>query len=172
MMREDQIDRAIRLDIVCSYFLPYIYHWGEALRDFLLGEEIASRFVPSGSAIRKGMRASLHCDSPMTWPDALVCLHVAVTRCTMKGAVLGSEQRVSMEQALRAITIDAAYQLQMEDKIGSISVGKLADFVILGEDPLTCEPTNILRIPIVRTVVGGIDTDDFVATQATGSAQA
>ncbi len=164
-MREDQIDRAIRLNVACSYFLPYIYHWGEALRDFLLGEEAAARFVPAGSAIRKGMRASFHCDSPMTWPDALVCLHVAVNRRTLKGAVIGPEQCVTMDQALRAITIDAAYQLQMEDKIGSIAAGKLADFVVLGQDPLACDPERILQVPIIRTIIGGDDTDDFVQAQ-------
>lgn len=158
MMREDQIDRAIRLNVVCSFFLPYLYHWGEALRDYLLGEEPAARFVPSGSASRKGMRVSYHCDSPMTWPDALVCLNVAVNRSTMKGAMLGAEQRVSMEEALKAITIDAAYHLQMDHKIGSIAVGKYADFVVLGLDPITCEASQILKIPILGTVIGGIDT--------------
>lgn len=161
MMREDQIDRAIRLGVVCSYFLPYIYNWGEALRDYLLGEEAAARFVPSGSAIRKGMRASFHCDSPMTWPDALVCLHVAVTRRTMKGAVIGPEQRIDVETALKAITIDAAYQLQMEDRIGSISPGKYADFVILSQNPTTCDPERLLEISILGTVIGGEHTASF-----------
>ncbi|WP_407193138.1 amidohydrolase [Bradyrhizobium sp. STM 3566] len=163
MMREDQIDRAIRLNVVCSYFLPYIHHWGEAIRDYLLGEERAARFVPSGSATRKGMRVSYHCDSPMTWPNALICLNVAVNRSTMKGAILGPEQRVSMEDALKAITIDAAYHLRMDDKIGSIAVGKYADFVVLGQDPVACEPGRILQIQILGTVVGGIDTDDLSA---------
>lgn len=166
IMREDQIDRAVKLGVACSYFLPYIYHWGESLRDYLLGEERAAGFVPSGSAYHKGMRVSLHCDSPMTWPDALLCLHVAVTRRTRKGAVIGPEQRVSMEDALKGVTIDAAYQLQMDDRIGSIEAGKLADFVILGHDPVVSDPDRILEIPIVRTVVGGIDTDDFVRAKS------
>ena len=161
MMREDQIDRAIRLGVVCSYFLPYIYHWGEALRDHLLGEAAAARFVPAGSAIRKGMRTSFHCDSPMTWPNALVCLSVAVTRRTLKGAVIGPEQRVDIDQALKAITIDAAHQLQMEDRVGSIAPGKHADFVILGQDPTTCDPERLLSIPVKGTVLAGVDTASF-----------
>jgi predicted amidohydrolase YtcJ len=161
MMREDQIDRAIRLGVVCSYFLPYIYNWGEALRDYLLGEEAAARFVPSGSAIRKGMRTSFHCDSPMTWPDALVCLHVAVTRRTMKGAVIGPEQRVGIDEALKAVTIDAAHQLQMEDRIGSIAPGKYADFVILSQDPTACDPERLLEISILGTLIAGERTDSF-----------
>ncbi|MGY3033995.1 putative amidohydrolase YtcJ [Bradyrhizobium sp. USDA 4354] len=170
MMREDQIDRAIRLGVVCSYFLPYIHHWGEAIRDYLLGEERAARHMPSGSASKKGMRVSYHCDSPMTWPDALVCLNVAVNRSTLKGAVLGPEQRVSMEEALKAITIDAAYHLQMDDRVGSIELGKYADFVVLGQDPVACEPGRILQIPVLGTIVGGIDTDEALRT-ALGSSQ-
>jgi len=155
LMREDQIDRALSLGVVASFFLPYIYHWGEALRDCLLGREAAERFVPSGSATARGMRVSYHCDAPMTWPDALKCLYVAVTRKTMKGAVLGGDQRVSMAQALRALTVDAAYHLRMEHEIGSIGVGKLADFVVLGADPLSWDPEDIMSLPILGTYVGG-----------------
>jgi predicted amidohydrolase YtcJ len=157
LMREDQIDRAVRLGVACSYFLPYIYYWGEALRDHLLGPEVAARFVPSGSATRKGMRVSYHCDSPMTWPDALACMHVAVTRRTRKGAKIGPEQCVPVEAALKALTIDAAYQLRMDDRIGSIEPGKWADFVVLGRNPLTCDPERLLEIPIVKTIIGGGD---------------
>lgn len=161
MMREDQIDKAVRLGVVCSYFLPYIYHWGEALRDYLIGEEAAARFVPSGSAMRKGMRTSLHCDSPMTWPDALVCLHVAVTRKTMKGAVIGADQRVPVGEALKALTIDAAYQIQMDDRIGSLKAGKYADFVILSNDPMACDPDRLLEIKVLGTVKDGEDVSAF-----------
>ena len=164
LMREDQIDRAIKLGVVSSYFLPYIFYWGEALRDNLLGEAQAAGFVPAGSAIRKGMRASFHCDSPMTWPSALTCLHVATTRKTLKGAVLGPEQRVSMADALKAITIDAAYHLRMDDRIGSIEVGKYADFVILAQDPLEAAPDEILNIRIVSTILAGRDTRTRPAT--------
>ncbi|WP_250519015.1 amidohydrolase [Caballeronia sp. ATUFL_M1_KS5A] len=155
LMRKDQIDRAVKLGVVCSFFLPYIYHWGEALRDALLGADVAEHFVPSGSATRAGMRVSYHCDSPMTWPDALKCLQVATTRCTLKGALIGAEERVSIDDALRAITIDAAYQLQAEADLGSISVGKLADFVALGADPRTWQVNNLINLPILGTYLGG-----------------
>ena len=93
----------------------------------------------------------------MTWRDALVCLHVAVTRRTMKGAVIGPEQRVGIDEALKAVTIDAAHQLQMEDRIGSIAPGKYADFVILSQDPTACDPERLLEIKLLGTV---IDADD------------
>ena len=104
------------------------------------------------------MRVSFHCDAPMTWPDALKCLHVAVTRRTLKGAVIGEAQRVSVEKALRAVTIDAAYQLRMDHWIGSIEVGKAADFVVLGGNPLDWDTERLMEIPIVDTYVDGRST--------------
>jgi predicted amidohydrolase YtcJ len=154
-MREDQIDRAVKLGVCCSFFLPYIYHWGEALRDTLLGQDRAENFVPSGSATRKGMRVSYHCDPPMTWPHALLCLHLAVTRRSRAGNVIGAAQRVDMAAALRAVTIDAAYQLRMDDKIGSLAPGKYADLAVLSADPLKHDPEKILEISILGTYLGG-----------------
>jgi predicted amidohydrolase YtcJ len=154
-LREDQIDRAIRLGVVCSFFLPYLYYWGEALRDSLLGPEAARRFVPSGSATRKGMRVSLHCDPPMTWPHALLCLHLATTRRSRSGGVIGEEQRVDIDAALRAVTIDAASHLRMEDKIGSLETGKYADFVLLDRNPRQQDPERILDLKILGTFVEG-----------------
>ena len=156
-MRDDQIDRAIALGVVCSFFLPYLHHWGEALRDHLLGEEATARFVPSGTATRRGMRVSYHCDPPMTWPNPFVCLDVAVTRRSRGGAIFGADQAVSVEVALKALTIDAAYQLRMEEKIGSIEEGKFADFVILSDDPTRHPKDRLLDIKVLRTVVDGAD---------------
>ncbi len=155
LIRADQIVRAHSLGVVCSFFLPHLYHWGEALRDGMFGADVVEQYMPSGTATRAGMRVSYHCDSPMTWPDALLCLHLALTRRTRLGAVIGADQRVGVEEALRAITIDAAWQLQMSDQIGSIEAGKQADFVLLGANPLTHDPERFLDIPILGTVLGG-----------------
>jgi predicted amidohydrolase YtcJ len=152
-IREDQIDRAHRLGVVCSFFLPYLYYWGDALHDSLLGHEAASQFVPAGSAIRKGMRASFHCDPPMTWPHALLCLYLATTRKSRAGTVIGPAQRVDIDTALRAVTIDAAYQLRMDDRIGSIEVGKYADFVLLDRNPREVPPDDLLSIKLLGTIV-------------------
>jgi predicted amidohydrolase YtcJ len=152
-LREDQIDRANRIGVVCSFFLPYLYYWGDALRDSLLGPEVASGFVPAGSAIRKGMRASLHCDPPMTWPHALLCLYLATTRKSQSGSVIGAAQRVDIDSALRAVTIDAAYQLRMDDRIGSLEVGKYADFVLLDRNPREVPPDDLLSIKLLGTIV-------------------
>src|SRR6185436_8537361 len=86
---------------------------------------------------------------------------VAVTRRTLKGAVIGPEQRVGIDEALKAITIDAAHQIQMEDRLGSLAVGKYADFTILGEDPTVCDPARLLSISVKGTVLAGVDTASF-----------
>lgn len=155
LMRDDQIERAQRLGVSCSFFLPHIYYWGEALRDGMFGPDVASRYMPTGSAARAGMRLSYHCDSPMTDPNPLLCMQLAMTRRTRHGAILGEHQRVGVEQALRAVTIDAAYQLGMEDRIGSLEPGKYADLVILESDPRTHAPEKVDRIPVLATYVGG-----------------
>ncbi|RWO82085.1 amidohydrolase [Mesorhizobium sp.] len=155
IMRSDQIERAVKLGVSCSYFLPYIYYWGDALHDNLLGPQRAARFAPSGEALRKGMRVSHHCDSPMTWPNALLCLYLATTRKSSSGRVLGPDQRMTIDEAICAITLDAAYQLRMEDKIGSLAAGKYADFVILDGNILTREPDDLLNAKILGTYLGG-----------------
>lgn len=154
-IRDDQIARANALGVVCSFFLPYLYYWGEPLRDALLGEAVAARFVPSGTAIRSGMRASFHCDPPMTWPNPLLCVYLATTRRTRRGSVIGPDERIGIDAALKAVTIDAAYQLRMDDRIGSIEEGKYADFVVLDRDPRDMQPEQLLDLKILGTVLNG-----------------
>lgn len=155
LMRDDQIERAKRLGVVCSFFPGHLYYWGEPLADYLFGEDVAARYMPIGSAAAAGMRFSLHSDAPMTDPNPLLCMQIATTRRTHAGRVLGQAQCISAQQALRAITIDAAYQLFMDDRIGSIEVGKYADFTILENNPLTVPPETLASIPVVATWVGG-----------------
>lgn len=155
MIRGDQIDRANRLGVVCSFFMPYLYYWGEALRDALLGEKAAAAFVPSGTAIRSGMRVSLHCDPPMTWPNPLLCVYLATTRRTRRGSVIGRDERTDIDAALRSITIDAAYHLRVDDRIGSIEAGKYADFVLLDRNPREIDAEDLLKTKILGTVLNG-----------------
>lgn len=154
-IRDDQIARAMQLGVLCSFFPNHLYYWGEPIADAMFGPEAAARYMPFGSAARAGMRFSLHCDAPMTDPAPLQCAQIAATRQTQHGRVLGPEQCVSVEQALRAVTIDAAYQLFMDDRIGSIAVGKYADFVRLERNPHTVAPDALGTIPVLGTWLGG-----------------
>ena len=158
MMSDAQIDRAVALGVTCSYFMPHIYHWGEVLRDEIFGPEVAVRYMPIGSATRAGMRLSYHCDPPMTDPNPLLCLQLAVTRKTRRGNVIGKDQRVDIDSAIRAVTLDAAYQLHMDNRIGSLEAGKYADLVELDSNPRTTDPDGIAGIAIRETYLCGKPT--------------
>ncbi len=155
LMTEAQIQRAMRLGVVCSFFLAHIYYWGEMLRDAMFGPERLAHYMPSGMATRAGMRLSQHFDTPMTWPNALLILYLATTRRSRAGNVIGESEIVDIDAALRSLTIDAAYQIGMEDRVGSIAPGKYADFVILDKNPRAVDPNRLLDIEIKGTWLGG-----------------
>jgi predicted amidohydrolase YtcJ len=154
-LRDDQLARIHALGMVCSFFVPHVYHWGDAIRDALLGPERAGNYMPAGSATRLGMRVSYHSDAPMTEPDPLLAIQTAVTRRTATGAVLGEHQRVSLEEALRAMTLDAAYHIGMDREVGSLEVGKRADFVLLAQDPRQVAPEKLAALEVRGTWVDG-----------------
>lgn len=154
-LRDDQIERAMKLGVVCSFFPNHLYYWGEPIADAMFGPDVAARYMPFGSAAQAGMRFSLHCDAPMTDPDPLQCAQIAVTRQTQNGRVIGPEQCVDIDQALKAVTINAAYQLFMDDRVGSIEVGKYADFVILEQNPRKVDPATLGNISVLGTWLGG-----------------
>jgi predicted amidohydrolase YtcJ len=97
----------------------------------------------------------VHNDTPVTPVDPLLLVWAAVNRLTRDGKVLGPEQRISALEALRAVTSDAAWQNFEEQHKGSIETGKLADFVILAENPLTVRPEHIKDIAVLETIIGG-----------------
>lgn len=101
---------------------------------------------------------SIHNDAPVTRPNALHTMWVAVNRLTFSGKVLGPDQRITPEQALVGYTSGAAYVLGMEDQVGTLEDGKYADYVVLEESPLDVDPMNIKDIKIKQTVMGGMTT--------------
>ena len=120
-----------------------------------MGPERAARISPLKSSIARGIRFTVHDDTPVTPVDPLQLVWVAVNRLTKSKKVLGPQQRIDVKEALRAITIDAAWQNFEEELKGSIEVGKLADFVILAENPLAVKAANIKDIAVLETIVGG-----------------
>jgi len=155
VVREDQLDRIAELGITPSFFVGHVYYWGDRHRDIFLGPERAARISPLASAIRRGIRFTIHNDTPVTPVDPLHLVWCAVNRLTRSNQVLGAEQRISALEALRAVTIDAAWQNFEERRKGSIETGKLADFVILAENPLSIAPERIREIQVLETIVGG-----------------
>ena len=155
MAREDQLDEMKELGITPSFFVGHAYYWGDRHRDIFMGPERAERLSPLRSAVDRGIRFTVHDDTPVTPVKPIQLVWDAVNRVTTSGKVLGPAQRITPYQALRAVTIDAAWQNFEEDNKGSIAVGKLADFVVLEENPLTVDPERIRDIRVLATIVGG-----------------
>jgi len=155
MARADQLKRMKNLGVIPSFFSAHVYYWGDRHRDLFLGPERAARISPAASAVALGLRFTTHLDTPIVPIDSMLQLWTPVARETSSGQALGPEERVSVERALRAMTSDAAWQLRLEEQIGSIEPGKQADLVILSENPLDYDG-NLRDIRIERTVVGGV----------------
>ena len=155
LVTEAQLSMMKSLDITPSFHINHIYYYGDSLASSIIGPERAARMMPLKDAAQRGHRLSLHNDSPMYRPDPLLAVRTAVTRLTQSGQLIGPEQAIDLRSAIEAITIDAAWQLHMDDKIGSLEVDKKADFVILNESPFDVPKKNIHLIKVVGTYVGG-----------------
>lgn len=152
-VREDQLDRIKRLGIIPSFFVTHTYYWGDRHRDIFLGEDRAKRINPLKSALDRNIIFTNHNDTPVTPINPLLSVWSSVNRITSAGHVLGEHQCISVIDALRSITIWSAYQFHEEDKKGSLEPGKLADMVILKDNPLSVEPIKIKDIPILATII-------------------
>ncbi|MEP2987782.1 MAG: amidohydrolase family protein [Parasphingorhabdus sp.] len=153
--REDQLDRMAKLRMIPSFFSSHVFFWGDYHRDSVLGPVRGSRISPTKSALDRNMIFTTHNDAPIVPPDMIRLLWATSHRETRSGKILGPEQRVSIHDALKSMTINAAYQNFEEDQKGSIAVGKQADFVVLSENPLNVEPANLLRVKVMKTVSRG-----------------
>ena len=153
--REDQLDRMKRLEVMPSFYAAHAFYWGDWHRNSVLGPQRAKRIPPARSALDRGMKFTTHADSPVIPPNALRIYWATVNRVTRSGLVLGADQRVDPETVLKALTIWAAWQYSEEDRKGSIEPGKLADLVILDNDPLTVDPMTIQDIKVLETIKEG-----------------
>lgn len=154
-VREDQLDVMKEYGVIPSFFSMHTYYWGDWHRAETLGDERALRISPAASAIKRGMAFTSHHDAPVALADSIRILSSMVSRKSRSGAVIGQDQRVSMTDALKAITLHAAYQCGEEARKGSLAVGKLADLVILSADPLSTDPDKIMDLKVVATIKGG-----------------
>lgn len=152
---DEQLARAHALGVTCSLFVDHLHYWGDVLVDGLFGPEHGERWMPCGSAVATGMRISLHNDPPVTPEEPLRNISVAATRKAPSGRVLAPQQRLTVEQGIRAQTLDAAYQLFADDRIGSIEVGKYADLVVLSADPRSVDPDQVADLQVVATYLAG-----------------
>jgi predicted amidohydrolase YtcJ len=155
VLREDQVDALKELKIFPSLFPMHTYYWGDYHRDSVLGPERAPNISPTGWVLKRGVMFGSHHDAPVALPDSMRILSATVTRRTRTGKVLGPEQRVPVATALKALTIWPAWQHFEEKTKGSIEVGKLADLVILSDNPLTIDEDKLADIKVLETIKNG-----------------
>ncbi|WP_110707831.1 amidohydrolase [Salinicola sp. CR57] len=150
-----QLKRAARLGVCLNMFANHLYYWGDIHRSRTLGFERCQRLEPLASADRLGIPIAAHCDAPVTPLAPLFTAWCAVARQTADGEVLGPNEALSVDRALRLITLDAAYTLKLDDRVGSLEVGKFADMAVLDEDPRDVPLDRLASIRVAATVVGG-----------------
>ena len=154
-LRKDQIPALQELGIFPSLFPMHTFYWGDWHRDSVLGPERAENISPTGWLRERGMRFTTHHDAPVALPDSMRVLDATVNRTTRSGRVLGEQQKVDVMTALKAMTLWAAWQHFEEDRKGSIEVGKLADFVVLSDNPLTVKPERLIDLHVMETIKEG-----------------
>jgi predicted amidohydrolase YtcJ len=150
-----QFRRMAKLGICGNIFTNHLWYWGDQHYESTVGPERARRMEACATALREGVSFSLHADAGVTPIGQLHSMWCAVNRVTPSGRLLGEHERISPLDALAAVTIEAAYQMHLDHELGTIEVGKRADFTVLAEDPLEVEPIAIRDIGVWGTVVNG-----------------
>ncbi len=153
-MRPEQLNSYARIGAVPSFFTNHAFFWGD-VHEKNLGIERASFLSPLRSATTRGLHFTNHSDYAVTPLDPMFILWTATERTSRSGAVIGPDERITVAEALRAITIDAAYQYFEEATKGSIEAGKLADFVILDRNPLNTTGQALRSIRVLETIKEG-----------------
>lgn len=157
ILHDGQMQRMKKLGISPSFLIGHVHFWGRAFRDRLLGPARADRLDPCRSALRAGLRISLHSDFNVTPIDPLRCMQNAVLRDMREGGgILNPAERITPMQALRAVTIDAAWQSHLDHVCGSLEKGKAADLVVLEKDPTRVPPDAIQNIRVFSTWLDGV----------------
>ncbi len=151
-LREDQVASFKRLGVFPSVFPMHTFYWGDWHRDHTVGPINGENISPTGWIREREMMFGTHHDAPVALPNSMRVLAATVTRRTRSGDILGPHQRVDVMTALKAMTIWPAWQHFEEDQKGSIEVGKVADFVILSDDPTAIDPETLADLQVLVTV--------------------
>jgi len=151
----EDIEKLAELDVAGSFFINHVYYWGERHEKIFLGPDRAARLDPLKDAVDADMLFTLHSDCPVTPISPLFSVWAAVNRVTDEGRVLGPDQRIDVVTALKSMTIYGARLNFQEDMIGSIEVGKRADFAVLDRDPTAIDPMEIKDIQVTSTWIDG-----------------
>ena len=156
MADESQFRRMAQLGICSNLFANHIYYWGDQHYCQTMGPDRAMRMDACATAKRIGVPFTIHSDAPVTPLDPLFTAWCAVNRQTASGRILGPNERIDVEDALRAITLGAAFTLRLDHLVGSIEPGKYADFAVLDDDPTTVPVEALKDVSVWGTVIDGI----------------
>jgi len=155
MIGADQFRRMAALGLCANLFANHIWHFGDQHARLTIGEDRACRMDACRAALDAGVTLAIHSDAPVTPMGPLTVAWCAATRLTESGRVLGEAQRISVPEALHAVTLGAAATLKLDAEVGSIECGKRADFAVLAEDPLAVPAEALRDVPVLGTVQGG-----------------
>lgn len=154
-LRNNQIPELVELQILPSLFPMHTFYWGDWHVESVLGEARADYISPCRDVIDAGLTITSHHDAPVTFPNSMRVLDATVNRVTRSGRILGPDQCITVYEGLKALTDWAAYQYFEEDNKGTLTAGKLADFVILDKNPLKIDPLEIHNIAVLSSIKEG-----------------
>ena len=150
-----QFRRMAKLGMCVNLFANHHFYWGDEHYNLTVGPERATRMNACASALEHGVPMAIHSDAPITPLGPLFTAWAAVNRLTVSGRTQGEAEKISVADALYAITLGAAYTLKLDGEVGSIETGKCADFAILEDDPESVDPGDLKDIGVWGTVQGG-----------------
>ena len=154
-IREDQLDAFKGLDVIASLFPLHTYYWGDWHKQ-IIGDSLGNKISPTRTALNKGLKLTIHTDAPVALPNLMRVVGISVERKSRSGQVIGSNEKLTPYEALKAITIWSAYQHFEEDTKGTLDEGKLADMVILDKNPLKVLEEEIKGIIVLETIKEGV----------------
>jgi len=152
--REKALEMASRHNLAVAAQPTFTRTWGETVRTFV-GEKRAAGFTPLRTLLDRGLVVGGGADAPVTWPNPWVGIYAAATRKTEGGRILGEEERITVEEALRCYTLGSAAIIEQEEIRGSIEARKMADFTVVDRDILAIDPDQIPGTRVLKTIVGG-----------------
>jgi predicted amidohydrolase YtcJ len=150
-----QFRRMRSLGMCVNLFPNHHFYWGDEHYALTVGPERAERMNACATALANGVPLAIHSDAPVTPLGPLFTAWCAINRRTASGRILGTEERISVGDALRTITLGAAYTLGLDGEVGSIECGKQADFAVLEDDPTEIGGEHLKDVRIWGTVQGG-----------------
>ncbi len=149
-----------QLNMTPNFHINHLFYYGKRLKNDILGSERTAKMLPVADAQKRGLIFSLHADQPMFESKPFRLIQTAVERQTKEGDTIGYNQHISVLEGLKAMTIHAAWQIHKEDKLGSLKVGKYADFIIVDKNPLKIPTHELETIKILQTFINGISINN------------